>query len=65
MENLVAQFSSIVNLIRSIPGGDIAIVISSVIAIASVIVKFTPTTKDNEILDKIIKFVGKYIALNK
>jgi hypothetical protein len=44
---------------------NIATVIAYVIAIASIIVKLTPTTKDDTVLDRIIAFVGKYIALNK
>ena len=35
------------------------------IAIASVIVKFTPTLKDDNFLLGVIKFLGKYIALNR
>ena len=35
------------------------------IAIASVIVKITPTLKDDDVLKKIITFIGKYIALDK
>jgi hypothetical protein len=38
--------------------------IAAVIGAASIIVKLTPTLKDDTILLKIIKFVGKYIALN-
>ena len=30
------------------------------VAISTAIVKLTPTTKDNEILDKIIKFFDKF-----
>jgi len=37
----------------------------SVIGIASIIVKLTPTLKDDEILTNIIKFIGKWIALQK
>lgn len=55
----------IVDSIRSIPGGDIAIIISSIIAIASIIVKWTPTPKDDEFLGKVVKFISKFIALNK
>jgi hypothetical protein len=36
-----------------------------VIGIASVIVKFTPTLKDDDALKGVIKFLGKYIALNR
>lgn len=43
---------------------DISNVIVSVIGIASIIVRLTPTQKDDAILGKIIAFVGKYIALN-
>jgi hypothetical protein len=43
----------------------IADVIAYVIAGASIVVKLTPTKKDDGILDVVIKFVGKYIALNK
>lgn len=32
---------------------------------ASIIVKLTPTLKDDNFLKKIIKFTGKYIALNR
>jgi len=44
---------------------NIATVIAYLIAIASIIVKLTPTLKDDNILLGIIKFLGKYIALNK
>ena len=40
-------------------------VIAYVIAIASIIVKVTPTLKDDNILLGVVKFLGKYIALNK
>lgn len=40
-------------------------VITSIIGVASIIVKMTPTQKDDAILGKIIAFVSKYIALNK
>ena len=39
--------------------------ITGIIAIASVIVKYTPTLKDDDCLLKVIKFLGKYIALNR
>ena len=44
---------------------DITTVIAYVIAIASIVVKVTPTQKDDAVLAKIIAFIGKYIALNK
>jgi hypothetical protein len=40
-------------------------IITGVIAVASIAVKLTPTIKDNEVLEKIIKFIGKWIALNR
>ena len=43
----------------------IAQVITSIIGIASIIVKMTPSKIDDAWLDKIVKFIGKYIALNK
>ena len=44
---------------------DIANVIAYLIAIGSVIVKLTPTLKDDNYLKTIIKFIGRYIALDK
>ena len=38
--------------------------VAYVIAVATVVVKFTPTPKDDAILGKIKKFISKYIALN-
>lgn len=35
------------------------------VGVASIIVKLTPTLKDDTVLKAIIKFVGKYIALNR
>ena len=40
-------------------------IIISIIGIASVIVKLTPTLKDDNILKGVIKFIGKFIALNR
>jgi len=39
--------------------------IAAIIGIASIIVKLTPTLKDDNILLPIVKFIGKFIALNK
>jgi hypothetical protein len=36
----------------------------AIIGAASIIVKLTPTLKDDTILLNIIKFVAKYLALN-
>ena len=43
----------------------IAELIAAIIGIASLIVKITPTLKDDNFLLPIIKFLGKYIALDK
>jgi len=43
---------------------DLWIIVASIITIASVIVRYTPSTKDNEILEKIKAIIEK-IALNK
>ena len=40
-------------------------VIAEIIAAATIIVKLTPTLKDDNIFLPIVKFLGKYIALNK
>ncbi len=44
---------------------ELAQLIAATIGVASIIVKLTPTLKDDNILLPIIKFIGKYIALNK
>lgn len=36
-----------------------------VIGVASIIVKLTPNLKDDDVLKNIIRFVGKYLALNR
>jgi len=40
-------------------------VITGIIAVASIIVKMTPTLSDDNILLGVIKFLSKYIALNR
>jgi hypothetical protein len=44
---------------------DILFVITGLISVASVIVRWTPTLKDDTFLLKVIKFLGRYIALNR
>jgi len=44
---------------------NITTIIAYAIAIASIIVKLTPTLKDDDALKGVIKFLGKYIALNR
>lgn len=36
----------------------------SIIGIASLIVKLTPTLRDDDVLKGIVRFLGKYVALN-
>jgi hypothetical protein len=43
----------------------IAETIAAIIGLASIIVKLTPTLSDDNILLPIVKFLGKFIALNK
>ena len=45
--------------------GNIIQIYLYLIAAASIIVKLTPTLKDDTVLKKIIKFMGKIIALNR
>lgn len=35
------------------------------IGVASIVVKLTPTLKDDTFLKKVIKITGKYIAINR
>lgn len=44
---------------------DLTNVVAYLIAGASIIVKLTPTQADDEVLQKIVDFLSKYIALNK
>lgn len=44
---------------------DLLQILTSIIGTASIIVKLTPTIKDDNALKTVIKFIGKYIALDK
>ena len=44
---------------------DVIAIWLQVIGTASLIVKMTPTLKDDDALKGIIKFTGKYLALNR
>ena len=37
----------------------------AIVGLASLIVKVTPTLKDDQLLTKIMKFIGKYLAVDK
>ena len=44
---------------------DVIQIYLGLIGVASIIVKLTPTLKDDTVLKKIIAFTGKVIALNR
>ncbi len=44
---------------------EITTILVYVVAIASVIVRFTPTLKDDAVLLKIVKFLSKWVAWNR
>lgn len=44
---------------------EIAETIAALVTVASAIVRWTPTLKDDSIWLPIVKFLGKYIALNR
>ena len=44
---------------------EIGAIIAYIIAIASIIVKLTPTLKDNNYLLPIVKFLGRYVSLSR
>ena len=43
---------------------NILAVYAGIVTVASIIVKMTPSAKDDAILSKITGFIGKWIALN-
>lgn len=44
---------------------DIVAIYTALVTISSIVVKLTPTLKDDTIQKSIIRFVGKYLALNR
>lgn len=44
---------------------DLVILVTSIIGTSSIIVKLTPTPKDDAVFAKVYKFISKFIALNK
>ncbi len=44
---------------------DIGAIIAYIVAAASVIVRLTPTLKDDNFLLPIVKFLGKYVSLSR
>jgi len=43
---------------------NVAAIYSGIVTVASIIVKMTPTLKDDDALLAIIKWIAKYLALN-
>lgn len=43
---------------------DIAQIYLQAVGLASIVVRLTPTLKDDDALKGVIRFVGKYVALN-
>lgn len=46
-------------------GKDLLLIYTGLVTVASIVVKLTPTLKDDDVLKGFIKFVGKFIALNR
>lgn len=44
---------------------DIVQIYAGIVGVASIIIKLTPTVKDDNILKGFLKFTGKIIALNR
>ena len=44
---------------------EIVLAYTSLVTVASIVVKLTPTLKDDDALKGVIKFIGKFIALNR
>ena len=44
---------------------DLLLIVTGLVTVVSIIVKLTPTLKDDNIWLPFVKFLGKYIALNK
>jgi len=57
---------TVMNLVNTVKDNwvQISLVITSIIGAASVIVKITPTPKDDNFLAKVKEVVSKFIALN-
>jgi hypothetical protein len=46
-------------------GKDLLEIVAMIVGIASIIVKVTPTLKDDNFFLPLVKFIGKFIALDK
>lgn len=56
---------TLIDAFRQIPGADFIIIYTGLVTLASYIVKLTPTLKDDNFLKNVIKFTGKWIAMNR
>lgn len=58
---------ALLRLYQAITGnlGDITQIIAHLVLAGSIIIKLTPTLKDDDYWKPIVKFIGKYIALDK
>jgi len=58
---------SLLNVFNLLKGnlGQITDAIAYLVLFGSIIVKLTPTLKDDNYFKSVVKFVGKYIALDK
>lgn len=45
--------------------GELIGIYLGLVGVASIIVKLTPTLKDDTVLKNIVRFMGKFIALNR
>ena len=43
---------------------DLLAIISGIVSVASIIVKLTPTTKDDNVLNAIVNFLAKFSVVN-
>lgn len=55
--------SPLINWIQS-NWGEVVTGYLAIVGLASWIVKLTPTLKDDDVLKNIVRFLGKYIAVN-
>jgi len=44
---------------------DILAIYTGLVTVASIVVKLTPTLADDDALKGVVRFVGRYIALNR
>lgn len=58
---------NITNIIKAVLANkaDILNAITYIVTAASIFIKLTPTVKDDNFFKPILKFIGKYIAINK